>query len=158
MKPAELVAPLTALKDALGEDNAAAMDAIIGVVARFSEADVVDLVSKLGKLKPAARRAAKAAKKPTTAKKADALTPEMVDAYAARLVAAKDDATITVEILSKLRPTGVITPAQLRQVAKSLGISSTSKTTKAVLFASIEGAASQAARDRGTAQNIREGA
>lgn len=158
MKPVDLVAPLKALKAALGDDSAVAMDAIIDVVTRFGDADAEDLASKLGKLKPAARRAAKGTKKPSSTKKAEALTPDMVDAYTARLLAAKDDAAGTVEVLSELRPTGVVTPAQLRQIAKSLGISATSKTTKAVLFTSIEGAASQAARDRGTAQNIREGA
>ena len=158
MKLAELITPLTTLKGTLGGDSEAAMDAIIDVVTRFGEADAADLVSKLGKLKPAARRAAKTAKKPAAARKVEALTAEMVDFFTARLVAAKENAATTADILNELRPAGVITPAQLRQIAKSLGISSTSKTAKGVLFTSIEGAASQEARDRGTAQHIREGA
>lgn len=158
MKPAEIIAELTTLKDALGDENAVVVEAIIDTLRRFAEADGTDLVAKLAKLKPAARRAAKRPKQPTAPKKSAALSPEQIDVYIARLQSTKDDAAATVEIVKELRPTGVIAAVQLRQIAKALGIVSTSKTAKAVLFTSIEGAASQAARDRGTAQNIREGA
>src|SRR5690348_8023039 len=85
MKPVELVAPLAALRESLGDDRAAAMDAIIDVVTRFGESDVADFVAKLAKVKPTAHRSTSVAKARKAAKKVTTLTDELIAQYSTRL-------------------------------------------------------------------------